>query len=134
MKVIQILTGDVNQMTLCITRTHIFLRPLIVLVALLGLFLLRPTVVSAASITVDDDCSLANAIRSANGDAQSSDMNSCETGDSGADTISLGRDVELYEALPEITSELTIEGHHHTLRRASSAGTCVCCRSHGPVT
>ena len=58
------------------------------------LFLLPLPLVQAATINVDDDCSLANAIRSANGDSQSGAMNSCETGDSGADTISyFARDV-----------------------------------------
>ena len=95
-------------------------RILIRLVALsVPLFFAPLPRVYAATINVDDDCSLANAIRSANGDTQTGAMNSCE---SGADTITLWRDVALHKALPAITSELTIEGNHHTLRRAAEAG------------
>lgn len=99
------------------------IRLVCIFVALCLLILLASaSVVYAATINVDDDCSLANAIRSANGEAQSGTMNSCETGEDGADTISFGRDVALYEALPGITSEVTLEGNHQTLSRAAEAG------------
>ena len=66
--------------------------------------------VFAATINVDSDCSLANAIRSANGDAQVSPLNSCETGAAGADTIALSSSVTLSALLPEITSHVNIRG------------------------
>ena len=104
-------------------RLQVLLRILVLSVALGVLLFLAPLPrVYAATINVDDDCSLANAIRSANGDAQSGAMNSCETGDSGADTINFTRDVALTEALPAITSDMTLEGNKRTLRRDSSAG------------
>lgn len=82
------------------------------LLALLTLALLLPLpAVQAATITVDSDCSLANAIRSANGSTQTGAQNSCESGDTGADTISLGRDVTLSADTPDITSTITVEGN-----------------------
>ena len=104
-------------------RLQVLLRILVVSVALGVPFLLAPLPrVYAAAINVDDDCSLANAIRSANGESQTGAMNSCESGDSGADTINFTRDVALTEALPAITSDMTLEGNKRTLRRDSSAG------------
>lgn len=77
-------------------------------------------------IIVDDDCSLANAIRSANGDAQveesdDSDGNDdCEAGaspdeiavppDTGDDIIVLTKNVTLAAPLPSLTSRIRIEG------------------------
>ena len=109
-------------MTLYFTNTHSLLRTLFVLVALFWLFVARPAIVNAATIIVDDDCSFVNAIRSANGGSQLGDMNNCEIGDSGADTVSLGRDVILHEALPDVHGVLTLEGNHHSLSRAADAG------------
>ena len=70
--------------------------------------------VQAASITVDksssDDpngtCTLADAITAANTDTAT---NGCTAG-SGADTITLGVNITLAWQLPDITSEITIEG------------------------
>ena len=66
-----------------------------------------------SSITVDQDgtCSLADAITSANTDAPSG---GCPAG-SGHDTIVLETDVFLDAPLPEITSQLTIEGQKHVI-------------------
>ena len=44
----------------------------------------------AATITVDANCSLNNAIRSANGVSQIAPMNGCETGDAGAYDYNIG--------------------------------------------
>ncbi len=82
-------------------------------------------------ITVDDNCSLANAIRSANGNAQveesgDSDGNDdCEAGGdpyddrnppyAGDDIILLTKNVTLTAPLPSITSPVHIEGGGHTI-------------------
>lgn len=64
-----------------------------VLFVVLSAFLMLPTItVFAADITVDDDCSLENAIRAANDQDQVGSLNSCETGDEDAaavDTITI---------------------------------------------
>ena len=84
--------------------------------------------VSAADIYVDSNCSLANAIRSANGVAQTGAMNNCETGDAGADTIKLTSSITLSAALPTIISNITINGAapnggRYTLRGGTGLGT-----------
>ena len=82
-------------------------------------------------IIVDDNCSLANAIRSANGSAQveesgDSDGNDdCEDGGdanetsnppyAGDDIILLKKNVTLTEALPSLTSPIQLEGNGHTI-------------------
>lgn len=66
---------------------------------------------SAADITVDADCSLADAITAANTDTAA---NGCPAGD-GADTITLSGDVALEAALPHITSDITVEGAGFTI-------------------
>ena len=82
-------------------------------------------------IKVDDNCSLANAIRSANGIAQveesgDSDGNDdCEDGgdpddstnppDTGDDIILLTKNVTLTTPLPSLTSRIRIEGDGHTI-------------------
>ena len=78
-------------------------------------FALPAAQVLAANITVDDDCSLANAIRSANGAAQEGAKNSCEAGDSGSDTIILTGDITLTAAPPSITTEVVIEGGNYAI-------------------
>ena len=62
-------------------------------------------------LVVNATCSLADAIAAANTDATTG---GCPAGD-GADTITLARDVTLSSALPEIASEITIEGSGHTI-------------------
>lgn len=80
----------------------------------------------AATITVDRDCRLIDAIRSANDDQAYS---GCEAG-VGEDTIVLARNVTLIEAadhtdgetgLPPITSPITIDGQGFEIGRASDA-------------
>ena len=82
-------------------------------------------------ITVDDNCSLANAIRSANGNAQIEESgdrdgnDDCEDGadpddsasppDTGDDIILLTADVTLTGQLPAITSRIQLEGDSHTI-------------------
>ena len=85
------------------------------------LLLLPAQLVLAATITVDSNCSLANAIRSANGAAQVSPLNSCETGDSGVDTIRLTAYITLAADTPVVTSALTIEGNGRIIDGNDSA-------------
>lgn len=81
-------------------------------------------------IVVDDNCSLANAIRSANGNTQVTESgdqdgnDDCETGGdpvssnppyAGDDIILLTKNVTLTEALPSITSPIHIEGGGRTI-------------------
>ena len=94
---------------------------LFIMAAVVALVSLLPAAqVAAADITVDGDCSLANAIREANGAAQSGSLNNCEdgtngSGAAGADTITLTGNVTLSELLPEITSDVTIDGGGYTI-------------------
>ena len=74
----------------------------------------------AATINVDSNCSLANAIRSANGDTQQSPNNSCETGGSGADAITLSANVTLSADLPRVTSAITVEGKGYSIDGGNS--------------
>ena len=62
--------------------------------------------VSAAAISVDEDCSLSEAIIAANNDAV---FEKCTAGD-GDDTITLTEDVTLSGRLPTITTDMTIDG------------------------
>jgi hypothetical protein len=67
----------------------------------------------AATITVDGvTCTLAEAITSANNDNAAG--NGCVDGN-GADNIDLQTDVTLSALLPQITSEITLEGNGHIL-------------------
>ena len=70
-----------------------------------------------ASITVDAGgiCTLADAITAANTDAP---VGGCPAG-SGADTVTLAKDVVLAAALPDITSAVTIEGNGHKIDGAN---------------
>jgi hypothetical protein len=94
----------------------------IALALVLGVKLAAPLPVRAAAITVDAGgvCTLAEAITSANDD--SAGLNGCVDG-SGADTITLGADITLTDALPTISSDITIEGGGHTIERPSVATT-----------
>ncbi len=96
-------------------------RRLATTVCLALFFLVSVHTALAAVITVDSDCSLANAIRSANGEAQVAPADSCEAGDNasgdntGADTITITVEgtvdgVITIDATLEITSEVVIEG------------------------
>ena len=77
-----------------------------------------PTVY-AAGIAVDGtNCTLTEAINSANNDNALG--NGCANG-SGADIITLSVDVGLTAALPNISTAITIQGNNHTISRASGA-------------
>ena len=67
--------------------------------------------VFAADITVDSNCTLADAITSANSDAATG---GCPAG-SGADTLTLKGNVTLIEPLPVIESDITVEGNSYTI-------------------
>jgi len=68
----------------------------------------------AADITVDETtCTLADAITSANSDADTG--NCVASGAYGDDTIALQTDITLGAALPEISSTITIEGNGYTI-------------------
>lgn len=86
--------------------------PQFILFTLMLLFLIAPAgEVRAASITVDENCSLRDAIAAANQDAA---VGGCPAG-SGADTLTLTIDITLTEALPAITAGMTIEGNNHSI-------------------
>ena len=80
----------------------------VVFVLIIILLLLSLSQVFAAGITVGENCTLAQAIASANADTSPSGS-SCVAG-SGADIITLTADITLAQALPQITSEIKIEG------------------------
>lgn len=85
---------------------------MLIVISVLPLFCLLPeSKVLAADITVDESCSLANAITAANEDAANG---GCPAGD-GADVIFLTGDFVLSAALPFIESEITIEGNGYAI-------------------
>lgn len=67
--------------------------------------------VSAADLTVDEDCTLSKAIIAANTDAA---FEKCSAGD-GDDTLTLTDDVTLSGRLSAITTDMTIDGDGHTV-------------------
>ncbi len=71
---------------------------------------LRAPVISP-DIIVDETCSLADAITSANRDEA---IGGCTAGE-GADTIRLSGDFKIGDSTPDITSEIVIEGDSHSL-------------------
>ena len=82
----------------------------LLLAVLAGLFS-TASLAHAADITLSDTCSLANAIRSANGDNQAAPANQCAAGETTeTDTIIFVADVEITAALPAITSDIRIVG------------------------
>ena len=86
--------------------------PQFILFTLMLLFLTAPAgEVRAASIAVDENCSLRDAIAAANQDAA---VGGCPAG-SGADTLTLTIDITLTESLPAITAAMTIEGNNHSI-------------------
>ena len=85
---------------------RLFLTALIITIMLL----LLPTA-QAADIETSDTCTLADAITAANTDEAAGE---CPAGD-GADIISLSGDITLTAALPQITTEITIEGSGFTI-------------------
>lgn len=85
--------------------------------------LVLPAAVFPATIRVAGRCTLADAIRAANRDRP---VGGCPRG-AGADTLELTREVTLsapdnpQNGLPQITSEITIRGRGHSIRRADGA-------------
>ncbi len=65
----------------------------------------------AANISVDEDCTLSEAIHAANNDAA---FDRCTAGD-GDDTITLTGNVTLSGRLPAITTDMTIDGSNYTV-------------------
>lgn len=85
---------------------------LIMLLLGLTLFPAAALAAPANTITVDGStCTLADAITAANTDTATG---GCPAG-SGADTINLTVNVTLTSALPQITSEITIQGNNHII-------------------
>ncbi len=78
---------------------------------LLALTIWQAEFSEAATISVDEDCTLSEAIHAANNDAV---FNRCTAGD-GEDTITLTGDVTLAGRLPTISSDMTIDGSNHTI-------------------
>lgn len=72
---------------------------------------LLPATVHATDITLSSSCELADAISAANSDTATG---GCPAG-SGADIVTLTRDVTLTAALPQIESDITIEGNSYTI-------------------
>ena len=70
----------------------------------------------AADITVDDACTLADAIAAANRDEA---VGGCNAGD-GADVISLSADVVLEAELPRITTEIKVAGGGYSISGAQA--------------
>ena len=83
---------------------------------------LTVTTTLSGTATGDGECSLAEAITNANDDAAT--FADCSAG-AGADTIELpaGQTIGLTSALPELTTDVTIDGRGATITRAISA-TC----------
>ncbi len=97
-------------------------------VVLLAGFLMLPAAAVSAIITVEDGCTLVDALKAANNDAATG---SCPAG-SGADEIHLTEDVTLTavnndtdgpNGLPSITSEIAIEGGGFQIGRSSDPET-----------
>ena len=65
----------------------------------------------ATDYTLDENCTLADAIRAANADEERGE---CPAGD-GADTITLSADITLEGELPRVLSDITIDGADHTI-------------------
>ncbi|MCY4465356.1 MAG: hypothetical protein OXE46_07450 [Chloroflexi bacterium] len=76
-----------------------------------AVFMFALPTAQAADIELNDTCSLADAITAANTDAV---VGGCAAGE-GADTITLSSDITLDAALPQITTEITIEGAGYTI-------------------
>ncbi len=73
----------------------------------------------AGTITVNGTtCTLANAITTANTGANTG---GCTGGSSGADTLNITTDITLTAELPQITTDITIEGNGHTIQRDGGA-------------
>ena len=78
--------------------------------------LLFASPINAADISVDETCSLADAIAAANSDEA---VGGCHSGD-GADVITLRTNVTLWADLPRVTSNITLEGNNYRISGASA--------------
>lgn len=84
----------------------------LVVVILMALVSLYSAAISyAANISVDEDCSLSEAIHAANNDHE---FDRCTAGD-GDDTITLTGNITLSGRLPAITTDMTIDGSNFTV-------------------
>ena len=80
-----------------------------ILVTLILLLCFAPTL--ATDYTLDEDCTLADAIRAANADEE---RGACPAGE-GADLITLSADITLTGELPRVLSAITIDGAGYTI-------------------
>ena len=80
-----------------------------ILLTLILLLCFAPTL--ATDYTLDEDCTLADALRAANADLE---RRACPAGE-GADLITLTADITLTGELPRIISAITIDGAGHTI-------------------
>ena len=80
-----------------------------ILITLVLLLCFAPTL--ATDYTLDEDCTLADALRAANADVE---RGACPAGE-GADLIILTADITLTAELPRIISAITIEGAGHSI-------------------
>ncbi len=80
-----------------------------IFLALILLFAITP--ILATDYTLDEDCTLADAIRAANADEE---RGACPAGD-GADLITLSADITLTGELPRVLSAITIDGASHSI-------------------
>ncbi|MYD09445.1 MAG: LysM peptidoglycan-binding domain-containing protein [Chloroflexi bacterium] len=94
------------RLMLAVRRSWLFAAALIALFALISVSVSR-----AANISVDEDCSLSEAIHAANNDHE---FDRCTAGD-GDDTITLTGDITLSGRLPTITTDMTIDGSNFTV-------------------
>ena len=86
----------------------------------------------AADIDVNANCTLAQAITSANDDSAPGGSQ-CTAG-SGADIINLAADIALSAALPNITSTMTVDGGDHTLSHSANTFRPIQVASNGDLT
>ena len=87
------------------------MKKLTLLLSILALFLFALMPVYAADITVDENCSLADAIKGANTDEA---VGGCSAGD-GVDVINLAEEVILGAELPHIASTIIVKGNNHRI-------------------
>ncbi len=80
-----------------------------ILIALVLLLCFAPTL--ATDYTLDEDCTLGDAIRAANADVE---RRACPAGE-GADLITLSADITLTGELPRVLSAITIDGADHSI-------------------
>ncbi|MCY4071481.1 MAG: hypothetical protein OXG60_09280 [Chloroflexi bacterium] len=92
------------------------MKNLTLLLPILASFLFALLPVYAADITVDENCSLADAIKAANMDEA---VGGCPAGD-GADVIRLSADMTLGKELPRVTTEISIEGGAYRINGAGA--------------